>query len=265
MVNKVEKLKRTEKKEKYDLTNHQTFRFESSKSHKRHLHDSRFARQYFVGQGIDVGSGYDTLEYYRPLFPLITHVKNWEMEDGDAQYLSTIPDNSMDFLFASHCIEHVQHPYIAVYHWFRVIKPGGHMIVVAPDEDMYEQGIFCSRKNPDHKWTFTINKKESWSGVSINITDLIESLGSKAHLLKIESLDSGYHYIAPPHDQTAHYAAECAIEFIVRKYQPHESKVKGKMPLDRHYKNDKVKYYQHPTDYNFTQLPTHVRNPKKDK
>lgn len=249
--------------QQYDLSQHPAHRFESSKSHKRHLHDNRFATKYFVGNGIDVGSGYDCLEHYRPLFPLMQEVRNWETEDGDAQYLKTIADNSMDFLFSSHCLEHVQHPYITLFHWFRVLKPGGHMVVVVPDEDMYEQGLFPSKKNPDHKWSFSIHKRQSWSQVSVNILDLVTSLGDDAQILKIESCDAGYHYIAEPHDQTVHFAAECAIEIIIRKHQAHETDMKGRMPLYQGIKDNKIVNYAYPIQYDHAQLPNQIRNPKK--
>src|SRR3546814_12230808 len=64
--------------------------------------------------------------------------------------------------------------------WFRILKPGGHLIVTVPDEDLYEQGIFPSAYNPDHKWTFTIWKAASWSPKSRNLIDLVRSLGEAA-------------------------------------------------------------------------------------
>ena len=52
------------------------------------------------------------------------------------------------------------------------------MFLIVPDEDLYEQGVFPSRFNVDHKWTFTISKQKSWSPVSINVTDLVNSLST---------------------------------------------------------------------------------------
>jgi len=51
--------------------------YELSKSIQRRLHDSNFVTRYFVGAGIDIGAGNDSLAQYRELFPLITSVRGW--------------------------------------------------------------------------------------------------------------------------------------------------------------------------------------------
>ena len=42
---------------------------ETSKSIFHRLHDSRYATRYFVGDGIDIGSGPDPLSQYYEFFP----------------------------------------------------------------------------------------------------------------------------------------------------------------------------------------------------
>ena len=51
--------------------------------------------------------------------------------------------------------------------------PGGHLLCIAPDEDLYEQGVFPSTFNWDHKHTFTIYKKSSFTPKSINVTEML--------------------------------------------------------------------------------------------
>jgi len=70
-------------------------------------------------------------------------------------------------------------------------NPGGHLFLIVPDEDLYEQGIFSSRFNADHKATFTISKARSWSPVSVNVLDLARSLPN-AELVSIELQDHHY-------------------------------------------------------------------------
>jgi hypothetical protein len=67
-------------------------------------------------------------------------------------------------------------PKRAVLEWWKLVKPGGHLFIIVPDEDLYEQGVFPSRFNNDHKATFTIFKPRSWSPVSINVLDLVSTL-----------------------------------------------------------------------------------------
>jgi SAM-dependent methyltransferase len=187
----------------------------------RRLHEPGFSTRYFVGHGLDVGGGYDGLEAYSYLFPAIKRVRNWDLPDGDAQLLATLADESFDFVHSSHCLEHMHDPEEAIRNWWRVLKPRGHMIVVVPDEDLYEQGVWPSTFNPDHKATFTIFKHagRSWSPVSVNIIDLLSTLPHDAEILTIQLLDKTFLYGAPRIDQTGTLVGESAIEFVVRKAQ----------------------------------------------
>ena len=128
----------------------------TSLSMQRRAHDSRFATRYFVGHGIDVGGGHDSLALFVELFPLIRNVVIYDAPQGDAQKLVNVDDESFNFLFSSHCLEHVRDPVEALANWIRVIRPGGYLVISVPDEDLYEQGTWPSTFNSDHKTTFTI-------------------------------------------------------------------------------------------------------------
>ena len=190
---------------------------ECSKSIHRRLADSNFLRYYFVGAGIDIGGKPDPLVLYQELFPLLKSIKTWDWEDGDAQFMTGVCDETYDFVHSSHCLEHLVNPEVGMQNWFRIIKPGGYMVITVPDEDLYEQGIFPSTFNKDHKHTFTILKLKSWSDCSINIIDLIKKLGPAAELVKIEQLSESYRFKLPRYDQTLSPVGECCIEFVVRK------------------------------------------------
>jgi len=88
-------------------------------SMQRRVHDSRFATRYFVGCGLDVGGGHDSLALYVELFPLIRNVVIYDAPQGDAQKLANVDDHSFDFLFSSHCLEHVRDPVEALSNWIR--------------------------------------------------------------------------------------------------------------------------------------------------
>jgi len=186
-------------------------------------------RRYFKGNGIDIGGGPDPLSLYVELFPLAESVYTWDIEDGDAQFMSSVKSCIYDFVHSSHCLEHLNNPIEGLKNWFRILKPGGYLIIIVPDEDLYEQGKFPSTFNKDHKWTFTIYKKSSWSRNSINVVDMLKGLGSDACIEKIELLNST-HRTFPRYDQTLTPVGECGIEIIVYK-KSNEWKV-GK-PLDK--------------------------------
>ena len=139
-------------------------------------------RQFLSGEGIDIGCGSD---------PVLPNVKPFDIKDGDANHVTAFVDKTFDFVFSSHCLEHMINPYDALHEWWKLVKSGGYLIFIIPDEDLYEQVMFPSRFNNDHKHTFTISKVQSWSPVSVNVLDLAQSLPNG----KIERLclqDRGY-------------------------------------------------------------------------
>ena len=190
---------------------------ECSKSIQRRLTDSNFLRRYFVGKGLDIGGKPDPLILYKEFFPLMENVKTWDWEDGDAQFLKGVADNSLNFVHSSHCLEHLVNPSEGLNNWLRVVREGGYLIITVPDEDLYEQGEFPSTFNHDHKWTFTIFKTATWSKRSINLLDLARELGSSAEVVKLEQLSANYRFELPRFDQTLTPVGECGIELIIRK------------------------------------------------
>jgi SAM-dependent methyltransferase len=201
---------------------------ECSKSITRRLNDSNFVRKYFVGDGVDIGGKPDPLSLYIEFFPLIESVKTWDWEDGDAQFMQGVPDESFNFVHSSHCLEHLNDPFEGLHNWLRILKPNGHLIITVPDEDLYEQGIFPSTFNRDHKVSFTIYKPESWCEKSINVIDMVRSLGPTAELLKVELIATNYRFTLPRYDQTSTPVGECAIELIIRKRTLDEIQNKGR-------------------------------------
>lgn len=203
---------------------------ECSKSISRRLADARFATRYLVGDGVDIGGYPDPLMLYAELFPRLTSARIWDLSDGDAQYMAGVEDDSFDFVFSSHCLEHLRDPYEGLRNWLRVVKPGGHLVICVPDEDLYEQGVWPSTHNRDHKHTFTFAKAQSWSPASINVTDLLSSLGPRADIRKVELIDHTYRFDLPRFDQTVAPVAECAIELIIRKRPESELNDGGRLP-----------------------------------
>jgi len=192
---------------------------EQSKAARRRWYDGAFHSRYFVGQGLDIGAGPDGLSRMIGLFPRIESVREWDLPDGDAQYLAGVPDGTFDFVHSSHCLEHMVDCRVALAHWLRVLKPGGHLVVTIPEEDLYERGVWPSRFNRDHKWTFTANKRDSWSPKSVNVVDLAAELGEVAELERLLVLRDFFR-AEMPGDQTLLPNTECAIEFVLRRREP---------------------------------------------
>lgn len=203
---------------------------ETTKATYRRLHDVRYGLKYFVGKGIDIGAGDDNLGNYMQQFAAIESVTPWDVQNGDAQLMHGVDDNTYNFVHSSHCLEHLYDPYEAFENWIRICKPGGHIVITVPDEDLYEQGEWPSSFNGDHKTSWTILKDSSWSGSSINLLEFLYQFRDKIEVLKIELCNQMFNYDLPRIDQTFHGNSECAIEFVVRKKTTDEILRKGRLP-----------------------------------
>ena len=109
-------------------------------------------RSWFSGSVLDIGCGPDKI---------VPHARGFDLRDGDANKIDECIADRFDMVFSSHCLEHMHHPADAIQRWWRLVAEGGRMIVIVPDEDLYEQGVYPSRFNGDHKATFTLSKRRS--------------------------------------------------------------------------------------------------------
>jgi SAM-dependent methyltransferase len=144
--------------------------FEATKT--RAVRGEAFAETYFSGSVLDIGCGPDLV---------VPHAQPFDVEHGDAnEILNYLPAESFDCVHSSHCLEHMMDPPRALGQWWALVRPGGFLIIVVPDEDLYEQGVWPSAFNPDHKATFRIDRPISWSPVSYDIRALAAALPNGA-------------------------------------------------------------------------------------
>ena len=55
---------------------------------------------------------------------------------SDAVNISTIENNSYDFCFSSHCLEHIANPLKAISEWIRIVKKDGFIIIIVPEKSV---------------------------------------------------------------------------------------------------------------------------------
>lgn len=67
--------------------------------------------------------------------------------------LSIFADESMDFVFSSHLLEHIENYRGALAEWWRVLRVGGHLCLYLPHAEFYPN-IGTPGSNPDHKHDF---------------------------------------------------------------------------------------------------------------
>jgi SAM-dependent methyltransferase len=151
-------------------------------SSKTRLHLSDAERALMRGRVLDIGAGDD---------PVTPDAVPFDLAHGDANHITAFAPGSFDCVYSSHCLEHMHDPVASLHNWWSLVRPGGHLFLVVPDEDLYEQGLFPSRFNSDHKSTFTIAKKRSWSPRSFNVLELCLGLPD-AQVLSVRLNDIDY-------------------------------------------------------------------------
>lgn len=104
----------------------------------------------FCGRGIDVGAGKDPFHWWElPELEdcCIRRVDTWDLEQGDAHFMAGVEDEQYHFLYASHILEHLTDPSLALRNWVRIVRPGGVLLITVPHQHLYEM-----KENPPSKW-----------------------------------------------------------------------------------------------------------------
>jgi SAM-dependent methyltransferase len=178
---------------------------ETSKARPRRERE-RFFERYCQGYGLDIGYGGDLVS---------ANAQGWDMEHGDAMRLEALADESFDFAYSSHTLEHMTNLRAALGNWWRVVKPGGYMILYVPHRDLYEkQTELPSRWNLDHKHYFLPDRDEP--PVTVGLQPLFDRTLGKYELIYMKTCAEG-HTIDDP---LRHSVGEYSIEVVLRKPGP---------------------------------------------
>lgn len=87
-------------------------------------HIAATALLYCKGVGVDAGAGAWPLPGAIPI----------DMKRGEDAM--SLPSGGLDYVFSSHCLEHLPNPVEAIEHWRGCIKPGGVLFLYLPHPDM---------------------------------------------------------------------------------------------------------------------------------
>lgn len=140
---------------------------------------------YTRGKGLDLGCG------PHKAFPHFIGVDNghhsqfgWDIKPdvfvNTCEDLGLFASQSMDFVFSSHLLEHIEDYPKALKEWMRVIKQGGYLILYVPDEDEYPK-VGEDGANPDHKW-------------NVNYDRVVEAVPGGWDLVDFQKRNEGYEY-----------------------------------------------------------------------
>jgi len=111
---------------------------------------------YTSGKGLDIGCG--PWKAW-PHFISIDAKEEWVNLDWspdikmDGTLLDIFAAGSMDFVYSSHFLEHVEDTEATLREWWRVIKPGGYLVLYLPHKGFYPN-IGEPGHNPEHKHDF---------------------------------------------------------------------------------------------------------------
>ena len=106
-------------------------------------HISELAKSYCKGKGLDIGASKWPLE---GAIPVENH------ESLNAFKLDKFKDNSLDFIFSSHCLEHLNNWQEAVDLWIKKINYNGILFLYLPHESMKLWSPGGPWVEDEHKW-----------------------------------------------------------------------------------------------------------------
>jgi SAM-dependent methyltransferase len=120
------------------------------------------------------------------------------------------PDESQEYVFASHVLEHIVDYKQAIQEWMRVLRTSGHLVICVPHMFLYEKKWdLPSRYNADHKRFYTPGSL---------LIEVENSLKPNTYrIAHLRDNDDGYNYSIPPEK---HCAGACEIELVIEKIKP---------------------------------------------
>lgn len=181
---------------------------ETIKAHDRRVKEGWFEKYVdFDKPGIDIGCQHN---------PLHDSFRKWDIifGDGDATFMEGVEENSYQTVYASHVLEHLDDPVLAIQNWYKITSPGGNLIILVPHRDLYEK-----KKNLPSKWNF--EHKSFWlpetgeAPDTYGFKEIILKAIPDADIVSFEVLQNGWE----PLPANQHSVGEYSIEAIIKKPQ----------------------------------------------
>ena len=176
--------------------------------------------QYTGGTGVDIGCGLNKIHSAAIGIDMRLGSKDFGYAYGaniayrpEKPYLELpwFADESLDFVFSSHCLEHIVDPVKSVKEMRRVLKKGGHLVIILPD-DRYYPHVGEKGANPDHKMDYSPKR----------LVNIVQEAG-KYEVIQLDTLHSRLVNVAlTPRDQRiadhyGHKSFNFSFEGVFRK------------------------------------------------
>lgn len=101
----------------------------------RHYSEIKTIKSYLIGKGAEIGPGSN------PFLKNATYIEKFPLSDQreylklDADNLIGISDQTFDYIFSAHCLEHLPDTIKTLNEWSRVLKDNGFICVILPHLD----------------------------------------------------------------------------------------------------------------------------------
>lgn len=186
---------------------------------------ARYARsilvqKYCKGYGAEIGAGVQPMLVPRGSRTVYIDAEpadfwrqdpRWQHENirdpdiiDEGETLSTIADDSFDYLIAAHVLEHIEDPILAIKNWVRVVKPGGHILVAVPDMRFSEDERNREVTTVEHF------KRDHAEGPHVSLAEHMQELGLVPEGTTGPAL-TGLH---DQHKRMIHYHAFTLVSFV---------------------------------------------------
>lgn len=177
---------------------------ETSKARGRRERDG-FFEAFIQGRGLDIGPESD---------PLTPDCEQWDTDRGDGTYLIDVENSTYDWVYSSHCLEHLEAPEYAIQNWWRVLKRGGYLIIMVPHRDLFEKKLLLpSRVGDNHKSFFMPQYDEAPD--TKGLMQLINANLTNFELVYMKICDEGYD--AGENADDPNIKGEYSIEVVLKK------------------------------------------------
>ena len=120
-------------------------------------------------------------------------------------------DGTVDAVYCSHVLEHLERPVAYLREWFRTLRTGGHLLLFVPSAFLYERRLTVppSRWSPEHR--------RSYTPATLLMTVEAALRPNSYRIRHLADEDAGYDYGLPP---TVHPQGCLEICLVIEKIQP---------------------------------------------
>jgi len=186
---------------------------ETRKTKERWIRNGEYQKFIEGKNGIDIGVG--RIDAHEGPDTINPDFYQHDKDDCDAVTMDIFEDNFFDVVWASHVLEHLNDPILAIKNWIRICKPGGIVAIFVPDAELYE-GVprLPSMWNEDHKTMWLAFDFSPPNTFSLEDTVLRAIGQNDASIYSIIRCDEGWY---KPNKET-HAIGEYQIECIIKKW-----------------------------------------------